>query len=310
MWSIKDISRSCKRRIIERLCDTLLMSGHFRRTMLRRLFQSHVSPNALAYVMFPDHTLIVDPRDHMIAFSLMTGKTWQRNEFDRAIEIACAANAMTNGGWFLDIGANIGTQTIYAMLSGRFRGVIAIEPEPRNIGLLRRNIELNGLTDRVHIIEAAAGAANGTADLIRDAENFGGHSIDPGQPLKRADSIKVRTCTIDSVLAGLDIPASDVSMAFVDVEGYEFEVLKGMGNVLQHGAPIVVEVSASRDGRRGVEQLRSLLSPAYSMIAPLNDRELTRARAPGGDLATFDFGLRHIDVLFYNAQSTAHCKAG
>lgn len=309
MQSIKDISRLCKSRLIEKLCDGLLTSGHFRRTVLRRLFQNHVSSSALAYVAFPDHVLIVDPRDHMIAFSLVSGKTWQRYEFDRAIEIAKFANALQPGGWFLDIGANIGTQTIYALLSGKFRGVVAIEPEPRNLALLRRNIELNGFTSRVRVIEAAASSYSGTADLMRDAENFGAHSIEPGHHVRRADTIAVRTRTVDDILASLDIAPTDIGMALIDVEGHEFEVLKGMSGLRAHGVPIVAEITGKLHGTKGIAQLRDLLSADYRQVAALRDNSSDSNGPPERDLATYDFGLLQRDVMFYNAGSIAVSQA-
>ncbi len=309
MLSLNDISRLCKTRVIERICDALLRSGHFRRTVLRRLFQNHVSSSALAYVTFPDHVLIVDPRDHMISFSLVSGKTWQRHEFDRAIEIAKSANTLEAGGWFVDIGANIGTQTIYALLSGKFRGVIAIEPEPRNLALLRRNIELNGFADRVHVVEAAASSHSGTADLVRDAENFGAHSIEPGQMLRRADSIAVRTRTVDDILASLGIAPKDVGMTLIDVEGHEIEVLKGMTSLRRHGAPIVAEVSAPLHGPQGIIQMRNLLIADYRQVATLRETVADGTGPAERDLTTFDFGLRQRDVLFYNARSIAVSQA-
>ena len=298
MRSVKDIVRAFKHRLTERTSDILLSSHHFRRTVLRRLFQNHAAPGALAYVTFPDHVFVVDPRDHMIAFSLLSGKPWQRHELERAIAIAQAANTLTPGGWLIDIGANIGTQTIYAMLGGKFRGVVAIEPEPGNARILRRNVDLNGFADRVHVVEAAASGASGTAGLMRDKDNHGAHTIEPGQATIAVDSIAVETKPLDEILAGLGIAASDVAMVTMDVEGHELDVLKGMPGLLRRGLPIVIEVSAGNRDRQKIEMLRAMLGATYSTVAPL----LGPAASPGRDLASFDFGTRHIDVLFYNPQ--------
>jgi FkbM family methyltransferase len=302
MRTIKTLVRQTKTRLIETVSDVLLSSGHFRRTMLRKLFQNHVSSSALAYVAYPDHVLIVDPRDHMIAFSLVSGKTWQRSEFNRAIEVASEAGALVPGGWFIDVGANIGTQTLYALLSGKFRGAIAIEPEPRNAALLRRNIELNGFTDRVHVIEAAASAQSGMASLNRDGENHGAHSIEPGLPLHKSDTISVPTRTIDDILAGLRISPADIGLVMIDVEGHEIGVMKGMASLRKRGVPLVAEVIGEVHGDSGIAELRALLASDYRSVSPLRTHASQVKTAPESRLAEFDFGLRQCDVLIYNAQ--------
>lgn len=53
---------------------------------------------------------------------------------------------------WLDIGANIGAFAVRA--ATHVAEVIAIEPAPDNIAVLRENIEINGV-DNVHVIEAA-----------------------------------------------------------------------------------------------------------------------------------------------------------
>jgi FkbM family methyltransferase len=301
MQIIKDIHRKAKTRLVEALSRQLLRSRHFRRTVLRSLFKDHVSPNALAYVSFADHALIVDPRDHMIAFRLLSGQTWQRDEVDRAIAISSRRGALKPGGWFIDIGANIGTQSIYALLSGKFKGAVAIEPDPHNISLLRRNLEINGLSQRVHIVEAAASSSSGTAILKCDVENFGAHSIASIAQQRPGATRAVRAQTVDEILAQLGIAAADVGLAMIDVEGHEIEVLKGMAALRGCGVPIVAEVTATQHGQQGIAELRALLAPDYVFVSRLRPDD--KGKEPEErQLATLDFGLRQTDVLIYKAR--------
>jgi FkbM family methyltransferase len=304
MRPIKQISRRLKKLIVESLADQLLRSGHFRRTVLRQLFLKHMAPGALGYVTFPDHVMVVDPRAHMIAFRLVEGNAWQRQELRRAIEITGDAGTLKPNGWCLDVGANICTQSLYALLSGRFRGVIAIEPEPHNAELLRRNIELNGFGDRVHVVEAAASAASGTAILARDPENFGAHTLEPQMRQRHADSVVVETRTIDEILSSLAIDPADVSLVLMDVEGHEIEALKGMPRLLRFNEPTATEITTAIHGAQGMERLRNLLLPDYRLVAPLPRRGSNETPEAGQRLAGFDFGLRQIDVLIYNRALT------
>lgn len=69
-------------------------------------------------------------------------------------------------GAFVDIGANIGKYAIYAGSKGN--KIIAIEPEPRNFNLLKRNIKLNGLENNSILFNGACLDKNGTARLWVD----------------------------------------------------------------------------------------------------------------------------------------------
>lgn len=60
-------------------------------------------------------------------------------------------------GWALDIGAYTGGVTVALVADNPSLHVVAVEPVPENVALLRHNLELNELTERVVVLEAAAG---------------------------------------------------------------------------------------------------------------------------------------------------------
>ena len=58
---------------------------------------------------------------------------------------------------FLDIGANVGSYTVLA--AGLCKSsALAFEPDPKTVGDLKRNIEVNGLEKLVTVHEVALGA--------------------------------------------------------------------------------------------------------------------------------------------------------
>ncbi len=300
MREIGQIKRAFAERVIEGLCGALTRSSRFRRAALRHLFQYHMAPSSLAYVSFPDHSLFVDPRDHMIAYQLVSGRAWQRSEFERALKITMKAGALHPGKWFIDIGANIGTQSLYALLSGKFCGVISIEPDLHNLFLLRRNLTHNGFNDRVLVVELAASDREGVAKFYRDAENFGAHSLRPLQPGRPVSCVEVKMRPLDTILKDLGISPADVGLVLIDVEGHEIEVLKGMEAVRRHRVPIVAEVSGQAHGPVGIAELRALLAADYDHIARLRSR-FDAEKPLLQDLDGFDFGTRQTDVLIYNS---------
>jgi FkbM family methyltransferase len=119
------------------------------------------------------------------------------------------------GGLFVDVGANVGSYTIWAAELGA--EVIALEPAADTFRLLQENVALNGY--RVTTIQAAAGARCGTARFTtgRDA----GNRLDPAGP------VRTRLVTIDSLVAGRAIAGLKI-----DVEGFEIDVLRGCRQAL------------------------------------------------------------------------------
>ena len=60
-------------------------------------------------------------------------------------------------GAALDVGAYLGSVAVGLALDNPGLRVFAIEPVPDNIALIRRNLDANGVADRVHLIEGAVG---------------------------------------------------------------------------------------------------------------------------------------------------------
>jgi FkbM family methyltransferase len=125
------------------------------------------------------------------------------------------------GDLFVDVGANVGLYTVWALDGGA--EVIAIEPSPRSLALLEENLLLNGYCAQV--VAAAAGAAPGTMAITSglDQQN---HLVVGAAPVS-GDSEMVAVETLDAivgdrVVAGLKI----------DVEGAEALVLAGAGRLL------------------------------------------------------------------------------
>lgn len=130
-------------------------------------------------------------------------------------------------GLFLDVGANIGTTALTALQLG-FSRAVAVEPEPTNASLIAASAALNGLADRVQVVQAAAGAIDGEARLALHPTKSTSHTVsDAGIP--------VRCVRLDSLqLAG-------VSLLWVDAEGSEGQVLEGAQQLLVARPPIALE---------------------------------------------------------------------
>jgi FkbM family methyltransferase len=124
-------------------------------------------------------------------------------------------HVLRNGGLFVDVGANVGTYTLWAAELGA--EVIALEPAPDTFALLRENIALNGYP--VTAVQVAAGERCGTARFTAGLD--AGNSLDPDGPVP-ADLV-----TIDSLIGERHVTGMKI-----DVEGFEIDVLRGCHRAL------------------------------------------------------------------------------
>ena len=134
----------------------------------------------------------------------------------------------------IDVGANIGTIVIPALARGLMQSATAIEPHPTNLRLLRANLALNGLSERVRVLAQAVGAESGASlFLTESSSNSGNHSIGrTGLPIP------------SSRLDDVECPR-DGALLWMDIEGYEGHALRGAPNLLAAGIPVVCEFNPS-----------------------------------------------------------------
>jgi FkbM family methyltransferase len=123
----------------------------------------------------------------------------------------------------VDIGAHIGTFSIYA--SGRAKNgrVYALEPVPENFEMLKRNVETNN-ANNVLLFNAAVAQKKGTAEIFLSSANTGGHSLLStfgGLPAKV--SIKVNTVSLRDLMAENSL--SRIDFLKMDCEGAEYDIL-------------------------------------------------------------------------------------
>jgi FkbM family methyltransferase len=120
----------------------------------------------------------------------------------------------------MDIGANVGLYTCLAASVGK--PVIAVEPLPRNLALLRRNLAVNDFRD-VEVLPVGLSNEVGTRRLFGTGGCASFQEGWAGSSTKRFQSVRV--ATLDSIVTGLrDHGPMLIKM---DVEGFELEVLSG-----------------------------------------------------------------------------------
>jgi FkbM family methyltransferase len=164
------------------------------------------------------------------------------------------------GDIVVDIGAHMGRYTIISSKRVGANGkVVAIEAHPGNFEMLKSNIKLNQLTNVIPLNYAAYSKETKINLYLPEVES--GYTIYNTIMSNRARTedkfVEVSANTLDYLLQLNEI--TDVNWVKIDVEGAEFEVLKGASNVLSKSKDIalLIEVHGKDTYEPIIESLRS-----------------------------------------------------
>jgi FkbM family methyltransferase len=178
----------------------------------------------------------------------------------------------TPGGVVLDGGANIGLFTVLAAtLVGRAGLVVACEPAPATMALLRENVARNAL-EHVTLREAALADAPGLLTL-RVFDPGSGYSSFAPADAAGAHEVEVAVTTLDELAGDL---LDRVTLVKLDVEGAELRALRGASALLSRARPdFIVELEDAHLARQGsaIADVQSLFEDAgYDAFAIAGDR--------------------------------------
>jgi len=165
------------------------------------------------------------------------------------------ATLPVHGSTVYDVGAHIGILTVaFARLVGPNGCVVAIEPNPDNCRSIREHLDLNRVTTRVEIVPVGVGDESAAGELVVRKEGTGTGTLDhhiSDQIISEGayDVVPVDVYTIDELVDEWDLPVPDVVK--LDVEGFEFQALRGMANTVRASNPsLYIEIH----GAGGVEK--------------------------------------------------------
>jgi FkbM family methyltransferase len=132
------------------------------------------------------------------------------------------------GDKVLDIGANIGYYALMeAMIIGDEGIVYAVEPDQRNLMLLKENITLNRLEKSIQVFDKAISNKNGFQQFaIHQSSNLNVILPKGGYPASEQymNIVRIETVDIYDFLKSLE----RINLIRMDLEGHEQEVLEGI----------------------------------------------------------------------------------
>jgi FkbM family methyltransferase len=227
----------------------------------RELLIHGIGPRALSMTVdCGDHVMTFSPADY-IGRKIFRKGHFDRDHVTRLLAIMKARGLATDGKVLLELGGNIGTQTVYFALSNAFQRIVAVEPDPRNFRLLQANIAQNGLADHVTAMQCAAGDRVGEIEFFQHRSNHGKSSMARSHPTDIR--ILVPTKPVSLILAEAEVAVADVGLVWMDIEGYEPVASASMSELFALRVPIYTEFTAQFYGREQAADFVAFLSGFY-----------------------------------------------
>jgi FkbM family methyltransferase len=174
------------------------------------------------------HFFVANPRDEI-------QRHHAQGRFYETEELEIVEQFFPIGGVFVDIGANVGNHAIYAGKYLHPTQIVAIEPNPVAVELLKINVALNGLQSLVDLSHIGTGFADVPcwAHALIPYDNLGGARMNI---VEGTEGLKL--------IPGDDILLQRrVDFIKLDVEGMEMLVLTGLaGTIAKWRPPMFIEI--------------------------------------------------------------------
>lgn len=160
-------------------------------------------------------------------------------------EMAFLLHFLQENDLFADVGANVG---VYTLLASGYRGAttMAFEPVPSTFEWLQHNIALNRMEEKVFAYNMGVGSSAGVLHFSTAHDTVNHVVMEENADI----TIKVSVNTLAYFFKLHGVPL----LMKVDVEGFETEVIKGLGQFVQDGRlkAMIIELNGS-GGRYGYD---------------------------------------------------------
>ena len=168
----------------------------------------------------------------------------------------------------MDVGANIGSISIPALTRSYFLNAILFEPEIRNYRILKANIYLNKLENKIQSNNIALSSRKGEKlRLFINESNTGENRIiNKKNYLKRKMQI-VNTDILDNYTKKLN---RNNSLIWLDTQGHEGSIIQGSKNTSRKRIPIVMEFQPNLMPKNWIKKFNNLFKN-YKYFYNLSD---------------------------------------
>lgn len=195
--------------------------------------------------------------DISATFRTKNGKEWQRLDtmFGEITVVERLLDELCPNDVFLDIGANIGTHSCFALQVLTKGEVHAVEPHPHNERRLKENLKMNAASKKWYTEQIALLDSFGTMKLKSEGgAGIGTHYLTDKESVK---AISVSTETGDKFVNDNGFQPDVVK---IDVEGSEAKVLQGLSEALTNVRVVICEVHSTQTFASKSDTVESILN--------------------------------------------------
>ncbi|WP_440894783.1 FkbM family methyltransferase [Amphibacillus sp. Q70] len=180
----------------------------------------------------------------------------------------------------IDVGVNYG-EALFATKYNKDTKIIGIEANPNLIKYIEYSKTLHPNADQFEIVNAIASfEKKDNHDFYIDRSWSGKSGVLKASQKNSEDydHLKIESITIDELISTTNIPGEKVLFK-IDVEGFEFEVLRGMSKIIQCGKDILgyVEIDNQflREQKVNIENYVTFLT-RYFRVSILSDQKCVK----------------------------------
>jgi len=198
--------------------------------LLKWQINARLNPHPVVYPFVGDTKLL--------AWKGLTGVTGNiyagLHEFE---DMAFLLHFLREEDFFADIGANVGSYTVLAAGVCKSRA-IAAEPLPDTFKILKDNVLLNHLEEKVILKNVGIGEKSGKLLFTKSLDTMN-HVAAEGE----ADTLEIPVRALDEILPEMPV------LIKIDVEGFEMAVLQGAGRTLKNPSlkALIIEINKSSE---------------------------------------------------------------
>jgi len=207
-----------------------------------------------------------------------------------------AQDQIRRGSTVFDVGAHVGEWTLlFSELVGRTGRVVAFEPDPVARASLRKNLDLNGISN---VVVEAESVSDKTGKAWLAAERFGSglsSIVRPHRQGVRYSEVEVASTTLDEYCETRGVFPEWIK---VDAEGAEPMIVRGMRRLIENRHPqAILEFHSDglTDEEKGVAW--SAVTERASSVEFLQSRLTNHAyleKLPGGYVPDCGFFVVHV----------------
>lgn len=183
------------------------------------------------------------------------------------------------GATVADVGANLGMISIALLRENEFRNALAFEPSPGSFRLLTKNVEQNGLNEKMSCFPFALSSTDGEIAFEIDESNSGDSRVRAGPVEGAMNEHRRRTAEVpakrfDTFIRENAIDPAEIDLLWIDVQGHEGHFFKGAEEFFaRRKVPVICEFWGYGIRRSGMSMTEycDMIGRTFSRVFVLTD---------------------------------------